>query len=514
MSFHGALEDLPLVDVLQFIHLGRRTGTLYLWLGKEKAEIGFHDGKIVSAWRPAQAPIGDILVQQERLTAEELKKALASQGSETPRRPIGLVLVELQATTAAEIQQAFEQQIQETIFELLRWRRGQFDFVLDELRLAEDLGLTPEKMLSNLELNTQRLLLEASRIHDEQRRRDPHRTMAVEDRRQREGLRDAAARLATDEPSRRGPTATSRIFELQRVQVVTENQEFLLELRAALPADGARPVLVGLIDAGTQIPGERTPPIVIFDLSNRKQGPKELAGVSRRRPRSPIIAVTGSSRDAAAAFAAGALACPPADPETVAASCLNLARILDAFRRTVAPSSSFSERARFGRMMVDLQTGLLSTTIALNLMHAISESVERAVLFVVRGKSLCAEGAFGFSTRGMPLAEETRGLELAASSRFGEAIAEGRRSVVQFDDGDLPEQLADSLGRPENGSGVIFPVLGTDRTIALLYTDNGSKKDEVSDLEILELSTAQMGLAFENELLRQSRESRLASSDS
>ena len=54
MSFHGALEDLPLVDVLQFIHLGRRTGTLYLWLGKEQAEIGFHDGKIVSAWRPDQ----------------------------------------------------------------------------------------------------------------------------------------------------------------------------------------------------------------------------------------------------------------------------------------------------------------------------------------------------------------------------------------------------------------------------------------------------------------------------
>ena len=44
MSINGVLEDLPLADVLQFIHLGRRTGTLYMWHGeKERAEIGFHE---------------------------------------------------------------------------------------------------------------------------------------------------------------------------------------------------------------------------------------------------------------------------------------------------------------------------------------------------------------------------------------------------------------------------------------------------------------------------------------
>ena len=55
MSIHGVLEDLALADVLQFIHLGRRTGTLYMWRDEEwRAEIGFHEGRIVSTWTPGQ----------------------------------------------------------------------------------------------------------------------------------------------------------------------------------------------------------------------------------------------------------------------------------------------------------------------------------------------------------------------------------------------------------------------------------------------------------------------------
>ncbi|MEM6793638.1 MAG: DUF4388 domain-containing protein, partial [Acidobacteriota bacterium] len=64
MSINGVLEDLPLADVLQFVHLGRRTGTLYMWRRDDdhRAEIAFHDGKIVSAWTPQQDKLGDLLI--------------------------------------------------------------------------------------------------------------------------------------------------------------------------------------------------------------------------------------------------------------------------------------------------------------------------------------------------------------------------------------------------------------------------------------------------------------------
>ena len=47
MSLNGKLEDVSLSDVMQFIHLGRRTGTLSLTRGRNEAEIGFHRGQIV-----------------------------------------------------------------------------------------------------------------------------------------------------------------------------------------------------------------------------------------------------------------------------------------------------------------------------------------------------------------------------------------------------------------------------------------------------------------------------------
>jgi hypothetical protein len=38
--------------------------------------------------------------------------------------------------------------------------------------------------------------------------------------------------------------------------------------------------------------------------------------------------------------------------------------------------------------------------------------------------------------------------------------------------------------------------------ISVIYADNGDREEPVEDIDILELATAQVGMAFENELLR------------
>jgi hypothetical protein len=58
------------------------------------------------------------------------------------------------------------------------------------------------------------------------------------------------------------------------------------------------------------------------------------------------------------------------------------------------------------------------------------------------------------------------------------------------------------LDPPRSGQGVFFPVLGARRTIGLIYADNGRRPGGIQDVELVELATAQVGLAFENELLR------------
>ena len=155
-------------------------------------------------------------------------------------------------------------------------------------------------------------------------------------------------------------------------------------------------------------------------------------------------------------------------------------------------------------MVTDLRSGVFSATVALNLMNIIAESVERAILFLVRRDSLTALGAFGFSPTNRPLAELTRSLAvpLEEGSALTEAIEAKRAVSVSYDEANLPTDLARVLGRPRTGQVVLFPVLGTERVILLIYTDNGPLDQPIEEIDIIDLAAAEVGIAFENELLR------------
>jgi hypothetical protein len=159
--------------------------------------------------------------------------------------------------------------------------------------------------------------------------------------------------------------------------------------------------------------------------------------------------------------------------------------------------------ARLRRVFGDLRSGLISATVALNLMHIISESVERAVLFLVNRGQLVALGAFGDSS-GRPLAELTRGVrvDVEGEGALARSLETGEVQSVSFEEACLPEPFRSLVGRPRNGQVVVFPVLGSQRVISVIYTDNGDREEPVEDIDILELATAQVGMAFENELLR------------
>ena len=63
MSISGNLEDVSLADVLQFIYLGRSTGTLMLACRDRRAEVSFKRGQILNAWTPENQRLGEMLVE-------------------------------------------------------------------------------------------------------------------------------------------------------------------------------------------------------------------------------------------------------------------------------------------------------------------------------------------------------------------------------------------------------------------------------------------------------------------
>ncbi|MEM8930858.1 MAG: DUF4388 domain-containing protein [Acidobacteriota bacterium] len=518
MSINGVLEDLPLADVLQFVHLGRRTGTLYMWRDEEhRAEIAFHDGKIVSAWTPGQKKLGDLLVDAGLIDQDVLRTVLREQQHGGAQRTLGRILVDQERVTRDEIHGVIRDQVQKTIFELVTWRRGRFHFEIDELHPVDDFSLEPGEVLDDLDLNTQMLLLEATRLFDERNREAgapppveaPPTAKSLDHRLRRAGLaRGGRGHAPSVSPPEDDTTARGRndaALEALRCQVVTEDDELLGWLRERLPTELLKIVSIRFREAGNRLPGEGESPIVLLDLRHPQLSATDVASVARTRPAAPLIALAADEDSAAAARRAGALSALVAGDET-------LADTLRSFVRTFnhpTPQGTFGYAARggygrFRRVVFDVQSGLLSATMALNLMHVISESVERAVLFLVQDDELTACGAFGFSTSGEPLATLTRSLKLTLGARgsMREALDQAKPLSVDFDAADLPPDLARMVGQPASGQVVLFPVLGAERPISLIYTDNGTREQEIQDIRILELATSQVGVAFENELLR------------
>ena len=521
MSINGVLEDLALVDVLQFVHLSMRTGTLYLWREDERrAEIGFHDGRIVSAWSPGHRRLGDLLLAAGVVDEATLETALASQKREEGERILGQILLCQGAVMREDIHRVIKEQVQATIFDLLTWRYGSFHFEVGELHPIDEIGLVPGELLDDLDLNTQMMLIEAARTFDEQRRGDPAagESSLLERRLKVAGLGgsvpgsekpDAEAEGAEAEdrrPADRRPPA-SATPEPVRCQVVSHDRGLLTALRQELPSELARVVPVRPREAGNRVPGEGASPIVVFDLRSEDLGEGAVASLARTRPAAAVVALASSPDVAEAAYQAGAVAVFGKDEQrAIVACCRNLARAASHGQHhsplIFDGAGGFS---RFRRVIFDVRSGLHSATMALNLMNVISESVDRAVLFLVQGEELTAVGAFGFARSGDALAELTSGLKVLPEPRsvLSRALEVAKPQSVDFEDARLGGELEALLGRPASGQVVIFPVLGAERAIAVIYTDNGGLDEEIEDIQILELTASQVGVAFEDELLRQ-----------
>jgi hypothetical protein len=130
----GSLEDVSVADVMQFIHLGRRTGTLVLAADGERAMIGFHGGKLVigalARHTQARRPAGllRLLSRAAARGGDPGRRASASAGP--PRADPG----RRGAIGAEALRQVVVQQIERDDLRVVGWDRGSFEFVVDDLR--------------------------------------------------------------------------------------------------------------------------------------------------------------------------------------------------------------------------------------------------------------------------------------------------------------------------------------------------------------------------------------------
>ena len=158
MAIKGSLKEASLPDVIQLLFLGRRTGCLAVADGQNFGTIYFQDGQIVSASIVNRRDrLGDMLLRNNRITAEQLRRAVDTQGQARERR-LGVILVEQEAITPEALAEYVRLQVEEAVYFLFTWTAGTFNF---------ESGVLPETGESGLRINPEYLLLEGARRVDE-----------------------------------------------------------------------------------------------------------------------------------------------------------------------------------------------------------------------------------------------------------------------------------------------------------------------------------------------------------
>jgi len=161
VGLSGNLVDFGIADVFQLIGQQRKTGLLELRSGSSRARLVFDRGLIVSA-APAGGragdvdPLADMLVRCGLLTRERAEEAMGQ--CRASAQTLAQLLVERSWLDAEIVARIEDLLTRDTIFEVLRWHTGSFDFRGQEVHHQRD----PASLLG-----AEQILMDGLRMVDE-----------------------------------------------------------------------------------------------------------------------------------------------------------------------------------------------------------------------------------------------------------------------------------------------------------------------------------------------------------
>jgi len=159
VALQGNLEDFGIADVFQLIGQQRKTGVIEFAARDQSVEIFFDKGKVVRAAKVGLTPyaaLAEMLVRCGLLTRERADELCRDcEASAQPLSRIAVVRGWLGESEAAEIEALLTR---ETIFDLLRWKDGSFDFRAQTVEHER-----PEAAL----LGAEQILMDGLRMVDE-----------------------------------------------------------------------------------------------------------------------------------------------------------------------------------------------------------------------------------------------------------------------------------------------------------------------------------------------------------
>jgi Domain of unknown function (DUF4388) len=157
MGLSGNLQTMLPGDLLQWLSLGQKTGTLVITNKRVEKKIFFQRGRVISsASNDPREYLGQFLMSHGYLTEPELKKAMEVQ--QQSRILLGKILVMIDVITEPDLQRFMRLKAEEEIYDIFLWNDGDFYFIDDEL---------PQMEMIPLQVDVTGIIMEGTRRVDE-----------------------------------------------------------------------------------------------------------------------------------------------------------------------------------------------------------------------------------------------------------------------------------------------------------------------------------------------------------
>ncbi len=157
MGVSGNLKTMLPGDLLQWLSLGQKSGTLVVANKDVEKKIFFRNGRVISsASNDPREYLGQFLMSHGYLSEEELRKAMEVQLQSGIL--LGKILVVIGLITEPDLMRLMRLKAEEEVYDVFLWNDGEFHFIDNEL---------PQMEMVPLKVDVTGIIMEGTRRVDE-----------------------------------------------------------------------------------------------------------------------------------------------------------------------------------------------------------------------------------------------------------------------------------------------------------------------------------------------------------
>ena len=165
MALKGNLQDFSTTQLLNLVHLARKTGALQVQQDRQATELFFREGKLIYATMTGyDGLLTSMLVKGNKLSSEQAR-AIQERARERSDKRLAMFLIQNGYISKEDVVQSVTQYVLDIIYRLFSWTDGQFLF--EPNKLPDNTRVTVPIDLGNIIMEGSRRVQEWERLQDE-----------------------------------------------------------------------------------------------------------------------------------------------------------------------------------------------------------------------------------------------------------------------------------------------------------------------------------------------------------